>query len=105
MKDLLPEHAELVADEKKWSSRKKDWYLHCTSYEQRLKYFRELIRRFSAVGAYTTSNPSVPVAWILEKTGVLSCVFSMVYSTFCSGASSISVDTLRFKNAFSTWQK
>ncbi len=68
VKSLLPQHAELVADEEIWSAPR-DWYMDLTSYEQRMQYFRELIQRFDAVGAYETDKPSQPVAWSLRKTG------------------------------------
>ena len=70
MKELLPEHARLVAE--KWHERRPGWnrwYMDLTSFEQRLDYMQEVIKRFGAVGIFMNSDPSHPVSWNLRKTG------------------------------------
>ena len=74
VKDLLPDHAEQVAERGNWSTGRKypyPWYMDVTSFEQRLRFFRELIRRYGAVGVFTVNNPSQPVAWTLRKSGTV----------------------------------
>ena len=94
MKDLLPEHAELVADKEGWNAKRTDlqpWFLDVTSYEQRLGYFRESIKRFGAVGMFTTDDPSRPVSWVLRKPGNFmhepyNNSYTMIHnSIFCAG--------------------
>ena len=72
MKDLLPEQAELVADKEGWNAKRthlKPWLMDVASYEQRLGYFRESIKRFGAIAVSTKDDPSRPVSWILRKPG------------------------------------
>ena len=72
MKDLLPEHAELVADKEGWNAKRthlKPWFMDVASYEQRLGYFRESIKRFGAIAVSTKDDPSRPVSWVLRKPG------------------------------------
>ena len=69
---LLPEHADLVADKEGWNAKRthlKPWFMDVASYEQRLGYFRESIKRFGAIAVSTKDDPSRPVSWVLRKPG------------------------------------
>ena len=69
MKDLCPEHAKVVADKEKYQKDGGRGWWDITPYQQRLEYFREIIKRYGAVGAFPIDEPSRPVAWLLRKTG------------------------------------
>lgn len=69
LKELLPEHAELIAEEENWSEVA-DWYTDSTTFKQRVEYFREMIKSFGGVGVYAKDNPSLPIAWTIRKTGM-----------------------------------
>ena len=63
MRDLLPEHLQLVAEK---------WNLHFTKYmsvEEIVEYLRELIIRFDGVGVFSVDNPDKPIAWCFRKKG------------------------------------
>ena len=40
-----------------------------TSYEQRVDFLRECIKKFGALGAFIREDPSRPVAWVIRKPG------------------------------------
>ena len=60
-KDLLPEHASLVASTRMW------WYEEATS-DMYVKYIEELMKRFGAVGIFTGDDTN-PVGWSFIKKG------------------------------------
>jgi hypothetical protein len=64
LKDLLPEHAEMIANPT--FTYNPDLY----SSPRFLKYIRELIVRFGAVGLFTVDNPTKPIGWSFRKAGV-----------------------------------
>ena len=66
-KDLVPEHASLVASVRMWNER----YEKVPSYMY-MKYIEELIKRFGAVGIFTGDDKN-PVAWSFIKKGVCVC--------------------------------
>jgi hypothetical protein len=61
---LLPEHAEIIA--KPTLTFNPDWY----SSPRFLKYIRELIVRFGAIGLFTVEDPTKPIGWSFRKTGM-----------------------------------
>ena len=67
VKDLLPEHAELVA--KNWTLQ--NWFAAIFPTELKAKYLRDLIIRFDTVGIYTTDDLIHPVGWGFRKTGMI----------------------------------
>lgn len=69
IKELLPEHAELVA--KCWSVDDSDWFVASYPAELRRRYLKELITRYGTLGAFTKDDPTQPVGWTFRKNGAL----------------------------------
>jgi hypothetical protein len=74
MKDLLPEHAELAA--KEW----KNWFVATWPVDLKVKYLRELIIRYGAIGIFTSDDLTQPIGWIFRKNGM--CITSTDYLSF-----------------------
>ena len=66
LKDLKPEHAELVAK----NYEIKDWFTELSPYEAKRQFIDHLIRNFIGIGAFLTEDPSEPIAWNFRKPGI-----------------------------------
>ena len=67
VRDLLPEHAEMVTE--CWKVR--DWFPEVMPYELRLQYVKELIGRSDAVSICEADKPSQPISWAFRKPGII----------------------------------
>lgn len=66
LKDLLPEHAELVA--KCWNY----WYFAGLPADLKTQYFRDLVIRYGAVGAFAKDDHTrQPIGWVFRKNGII----------------------------------
>ncbi len=63
IQNLLPEHAEVAA--KYWNPATIEYPL-----ENRIRYLKELISRYGAVGTFSIDDPTQPLSWIFNKTGI-----------------------------------
>ena len=65
IKNLLPEHIQLVAE--KWNLP--NWFTEYTPLEKKIDYLNQLILCFDGIGVFPLDDPLRPIAWNFRKPG------------------------------------